>query len=230
MQADLQTLAHFQVEGMGAVTLVTAQNRWGIADVHLLPPRLVARQIACAWEAHPPQALKIGALGSGAIVEAVAEELKQHMLPPVVLDPVLESSSGYTLLETEAIQTLVKSLFPLATLITPNIPEAQRLLGSQIEDERGMQEATKRLWSFGAQAVLLKGGHAKGPESVDILYDGRTFHRFALPRISASRERGTGCRLAAGIAALMAQGAPLVEAVQGAKKALYARLQKNAVS
>jgi hydroxymethylpyrimidine/phosphomethylpyrimidine kinase len=227
LQADLKTFERYGVYGMSAVTLVTAQNRRRMGQVFLLPPDLVAAQIECAWEECAPGAIKTGALGSKAIVEAVVHALKSHHLPPLVVDPVLVSSSGRKLLEPDGIDALVTQLFPLATLITPNLLEAEVLLQRAIsaDDEAQMWEAAHALKRFGPKAVLLKGGHASGPEAVDFLLDGQTCHRLALPRRVGAELHGSGCLLSAAIAARLAWGDSLHKAVEEAKGYVFRQIE-----
>ncbi|CEK19215.1 phosphomethylpyrimidine kinase [Chthonomonas calidirosea] len=228
LQADLKTFERYGVYGMSAVTLITAQNRRHIKEVFLLPPDLVTAQIECAWEEVPPRAIKIGALGSRAIVEAVVRALRRPDLPPLVVDPVVVSSSGKRLLESDGLEVLITQLFPMATLITPNLLEAEVLLKRAIaaDDEKQMQEAVYALKHLGPQAVLLKGGHGVGPEAVDLLFDGQTCHRLALPRLTGTTLHGSGCRLSAAIAARLALGDSLHAAVEGAKRYVFYQMEK----
>ncbi|WP_345786385.1 bifunctional hydroxymethylpyrimidine kinase/phosphomethylpyrimidine kinase [Chthonomonas sp.] len=232
LQADLKTFERYGVYGMSAVTLITAQNRRRIDQVFLLPPDLVAAQIECAWEECSPHAIKTGALGSKTIVEAVVQALNGHHLPPLVVDPVFVSSSGKKLLEPDGIEALVTQLFPLATLITPNLFEAEVLLQRAIaaDDEEQMWEATHALKHLGPKAVLLKGGHASGPEAVDFLFDGQTCHRLALPRLAGAELHGSGCRLSAAIAARLAWGDSLHKAVEEAKGYVFRQMESTSFS
>ncbi|CCW35463.1 phosphomethylpyrimidine kinase [Chthonomonas calidirosea] len=228
LQADLKTFERYGVYGMSAVTLITAQNRRHIKEVFLLPPDLVTAQIECAWEEVPPRAIKIGALGNRAIVEAVVRALRRPDLPPLVVDPVVVSSSGKRLLESDGLEVLITQLFPMATLITPNLLEAEVLLKGAIaaDDEKQMQEAVYALKRLGPQAVLLKGGHGVGPEAVDFLFDGQTCHRLALPRLTGTTLHGSGCQLSAAIAARLALGDSLRAAVEEAKRYVFYQMEK----
>ena len=216
VQADLKTFAAHGVYGASAITAVTAQNSRGVHAVHRLPPAIVAAQLAAVLEDIPVTAVKIGMLSSADIITAIAEQLRAQPVPNIVLDTVMLSSSGQRLLDSDAVPVLREYLFPLATVITPNLPEAASLLGrAAITDPL---EASRALLELGAGAVLLKGGHAAGEELVDVLLtrDRPEPYLFRHRRIDTPNTHGTGCALSAALAARLAQGVPLAMAVDGA--------------
>ena len=225
IQADLKTFAAHGAYGMSVVTAVTAQNTRAVTAVHALPPELVAAQIDAVFEDLGVDAVKIGMLAEASIVHAVAERLRAHGAGragrgagrevPVVLDPVMVAKSGDPLLAPDAVAALRDELLPIATLATPNLPEAERLSGLSGRSEPEREAIARRLAARGP-AVLVKGGHGEGDEVVDLLVDGETVHRFAGPRIATSATHGTGCTLSSAIAARLAAGEPLAAAVGGA--------------
>ncbi|MER3537641.1 MAG: bifunctional hydroxymethylpyrimidine kinase/phosphomethylpyrimidine kinase [Thermus sp.] len=225
VQADLKVFFRFGVYGMSALTLCTVQNTLGVQGVHLLPPGFVYEQIQAVAQDLPVHAAKTGALGSGAIVEAVARAVRAFGLEPLVVDPVMVAKSGDLLLEKEAVEALKTLLFPQAALITPNRLEAEVLLGQPIRTLKEAEEAAKALLLLGPRAVLLKGGHWDGPESTDLLATREGVWRFSAPRVKTRQTHGTGCTLSAAIAALLARGRPLEEAVAEAKRYLTQALK-----
>ncbi len=225
VQADLKVFFRFGVYGMSALTLLTVQNTLGVQGVHLLPPELVYDQIRGVAQDLPVHAAKTGALGNGAIVEAVARAVRAFGLEPLVVDPVMVAKSGDLLLEKEAVEALKTLLFPQATLITPNRLEAEVLLGQPIRTLEEAEEAARALLLLGPQAVLLKGGHLEGEEATDLLASREGVWRFSAPRVKTRQTHGTGCTLSAAIAALLARGRPLEEAVAGAKRYLTQALK-----
>ena len=217
IQADLKTFQRFGVYGTSALTLVTAQNTVGVRAVELLPTQLITQQIASVAEDFEVRAAKTGALGSGEIIEAVAAALEEHAIPNPVVDPVMISKHGDSLLDAGAVETLKARLFPKAALVTPNLHEAAALLGRVVESEEAMREAARAVCDLGAAAALVKGGHLPGGEAVDLFYDGSDFVRLAAPRIETPHTHGTGCTYSAAITALLARGETLAEAIREAK-------------
>ncbi len=217
IQADLKTFQRFGVYGTSALTLVTAQNTVGVRAVELLSTQLITQQIAAVAEDFEVRAAKTGALGSSEIIEAVAAALEEHAIPSPVVDPVMISKHGDSLLDAGAVETLKARLFPKAALVTPNLHEAAALLGRVVESEEAMREAARAVCDLGAAAALVKGGHLPGREAVDLFYDGSDFVRLAAPRIETPHTHGTGCTYSAAITALLARGKTLVEAVREAK-------------
>jgi hydroxymethylpyrimidine/phosphomethylpyrimidine kinase len=242
---DVQVLRDFGIDALCAVTAVTAQSDQRVARVHHVPAEVVRAQIAAALGTRPVDAVKIGMLGDRATVEAVAESLAQRGSPdrperlpqrafrdgpagPVVIDPVLVSSSGGMLLDAPGRAALLQRLVPLATLVTPNVPEVAALLGEAVAtDEASLVRQGERLLGFGCQAILLKGGHASGEAAVDLLITPRNVERITASRVSGS-SRGTGCALASGIAAGLASGLPLLEACRRAKSYVLERMLTRA--
>ena len=229
VQADLKVFFRFGVYGTSALTLVTAQNTLGVQRVHLLPPEVVYAQIESVAQDFPLHAAKTGALGDAAIVEAVAEAVRRFGVRPLVVDPVMVAKGGDPLLAKEAAAALKERLFPLADLVTPNRLEAEALLGRPIRTLEEAEEAAKALLALGPTAAPLKGGHLEGEEAVDLLATRGGVLRFSAPRVHTRNTHGTGCTLSAAIAALLAKGRPLAEAVAEAK-AYLTRALKTAPS
>ena len=219
IQADLKTFAALGVYGTSAITALTAQNTLGVQGVFDVPADFVRRQLTSIFDDFEVGAVKIGMISRPDTIEVVADELARRRAPAIVLDPVMVATSGDRLTSDEAMRALRTVLFPLARLITPNIPEAAALLRSKpAETEAAMEEQARELLEFGPAAVLVKGGHGTGPESVDLLVDGHGTHRFAAPRHRTRHTHGTGCTLSAAIAALLVSGKDLCSAVEGAKR------------
>ena len=218
IQADLKTFSALGVYGASAITALTAQNTQGVEAVLVVPPDFVARQIKVVVRDLKIGAVKIGMLATSEVIEAVAGALEALPGVPVVLDPVMVAASGDVLLDGDAIDTLRTVLLPRATVITPNLPEAAKLLGIDAANtETEMVEQARRLKALGAKAVLVKGGHADGPEAVDLLLDAEGELRLAAPRLATRNTHGTGCTLSSAIAAELAKRASLREAVVAAK-------------
>jgi hydroxymethylpyrimidine/phosphomethylpyrimidine kinase len=218
IQADLKTFAAFGVYGASVVTAVTAQNTNGVAAIHEVPPAFVTAQIDAVLSDLTVNAVKIGMLGNAATIAAVAAGLDRYRRASVVLDPVMAATSGERLLAPDAFAALRTELMPRALLITPNLAEAAILLDEpEAADEAVMKLQAERLVARGAKAVLLKGGHGRGEESVDILVIGNEIVRLAAQRVATRNTHGTGCTLAAAIAAGLAKGQDLVTAVRAAK-------------
>lgn len=227
IQADLRTFAAFGVWGTAAVTAVTAQNHRGVLAARIVEPELVAAQIDAAAEAADLGAVKTGMLGDTAVIEAVASSVERQALGPLVVDPVQAASQGGRLLDPEALPVLVQRLLPLSAVVTPNLPEAEALLGVRITDRDDMPAAAAALASMGPGAVLLKGGHLPGPDSPDLLWqEGRAIWLEGT-RIPAAHSHGTGCTLSAAITAQLARGESLPDACRTAKD--YVRLALQAL-
>jgi hydroxymethylpyrimidine/phosphomethylpyrimidine kinase len=225
IQADLKTFAALGVYGASAITALTAQNTRGVDAVHVVPPDFVLAQMKAVARDLKVDAIKIGMLATGAVVAVVAEGLGDFAGVPVVLDPVMVAASGDALLDDDAVATLRSKLLPLATLITPNLPEAAKLLdATEARDEREMAEQAQKIKALGAQAMLIKGGHAKGAKAVDLLIDGEGEMRLEAPRVATNNTHGTGCTLSSAIAAELAKGATLREAVAKGKVYIMAAI------
>ena len=216
IQADLKTFHQWGVYGTSAVTAVTAQNTLGVQEIHPVPTATIAAQIRSVATDLPPAAVKSGMLATAEIVRTVADAIRSHRLGCYVLDPVMVATSGDTLLERDAVAAVRDELLPLATVVTPNWPEAALLTGVTEANLSGMAMAARDIVDAGADAVLVKGGHLGGDEVVDLYWDGESEHLFRGPRIRTRHTHGTGCTLSAAIAAGLARGAPLSEAVGAA--------------
>ena len=216
IQADLKTFHQWSVFGTSAVTAVTAQNTLGVQEIHPVPATTITAQIRSVATDLPPRAVKTGMLATAEIVGAVAAAIRRHRLGSYVLDPVMVATSGDTLLARDAVTAVRHELLHLATIVTPNWPEAALLTGVTKANQRGMARAARALVEAGAGAALVKGGHLGGDEVVDLLWDGESEVLFRGPRIDTRHTHGTGCTLSAAIAAGLARGAPLDEAVGAA--------------
>lgn len=224
IQADLKTFSALGVYGTSALTAITAQNTLGVQAVAGLAPALVAAQIASVLEDIPPDAVKIGMLASPEIIEAVAGALAGYA-GPVVLDPVMVAKSGDVLLRSEAIAALRALLLPRATLLTPNLPEAAQLLGQpEAATPEEIISQGHALRGLGAHAVLMKGGHAPGPVCTDRLAIADGVLSFSAPRLATRNTHGTGCTLSSAIAAGLARGLSLPEAITRAHGWLHAAI------
>lgn len=218
IQADIKTITLLGSYAATVLTALTAQNTRGVASIHGLPPSFVCDQLEAVLSDIPIDIIKTGMLHTPAIISVLAEKLGERKIYiPMVIDPVMIAKGGATLLEREAVQTFCDQLLPLAYLLTPNVPEAERLLGRSIQNEAEMEQAAKDLHALGAANVLVKGGHMSGSHSTDILFDGARCHRFTAERIFTCNTHGTGCSYASAIAALLAQGEPLLTAVERSK-------------
>jgi len=217
IQADLKTFAAYGVYGVSAVTAVTAQNTQGVAESSPLAADLVAAQIEAVAADVAVQAVKTGMLATAAIVEAVAAAIRALELPLVVVDPVMVSKNGRPLLDEDGVAMLKTELLGLAAVVTPNIPEAERLTGRRIDSLEQARAAAVEIQQLGASAVVVTGGHAPGDVIVDVLFDGAAFTELEAARIGAEPAHGTGCTFASAVAANLALGRPLVDAVVDAQ-------------
>jgi hydroxymethylpyrimidine/phosphomethylpyrimidine kinase len=226
IQADLKTFAALGTYGCSAICALTAQNTQTVTAIHEVPPEFVTAQLKAVFDDIEIAAVKIGMLSSREVIDAVAAGLERHGVRKIVLDPVMVAKSGARLLRPDAVEALKQRLLPLATLITPNLPEAGDLLGIEAPgDEAGMVEAAAALRALGPSAVLIKGGHLEDADSADILDDGGEPLTLVAPRIATANTHGTGCTLSSAIAALLGKGMPLRDAISGAKAYLTGALQ-----
>jgi hydroxymethylpyrimidine/phosphomethylpyrimidine kinase len=225
IQADLRTFAAHRVHGCSAVTAITAQNSLGVTDWAPVEPRLVVAQIEAVATDMPVAATKTGMLGTAEIVAAVAEAAGRLALGPLVVDPVMVAKSGDRLLDAAAEQAY-RALLPLAALATPNLHEAEVLLGRPVRDLAAMRQAARDLRALGPAAVLVKGGGLPGAP-VDVFFDGERLEEILAPRVDTRNVHGTGCTLSAAICARLALGAPLLEAVRRAKAWLTEALRRS---
>jgi hydroxymethylpyrimidine/phosphomethylpyrimidine kinase len=229
IQADLKTFSALGCFGMTAITALTAQNTTGVRAIHGVPPQMLKDQIDAVVEDIGVDAVKIGMLHAPDIVHTVAEAIDHHQLQHVVLDPVMIATSGAVLIENDAVQALVKQLFPRAALITPNLDEAGFLVGRTLHTEADMQTAARELLTQGAQAVLLKGGHLAGDQVCDLFMSTKGDHWWLrAPRIASANTHGTGCTLSSAIAAHLALGLTLQDAIHAAHAYVRQALQAGA--
>lgn len=224
IQADIKTITVHGLYAMSAVTALTIQNTLGVSAVEAVSSSLVAQQIDCVFEDIRPDAIKIGMLGNAGIIRTVAKRLSFYRAECVVLDPVMVSTSGRKLLDPEAVELLRDMLFPLAQVITPNLPEAEALCGFSVQNEMEMERAARFLSEQSGVAVLLKGGHLTG-RADDLLYEGREAHWLSGERVSNPNTHGTGCTLSSAIACHLAQGEDLLKSVRQAKSYLTGTLK-----
>lgn len=229
IQADLKTFAALGCFGMSAITALTAQNTLGVRSIHGVPVSHLRDQIDAVVEDIGVQAVKIGMLHAPDVVQTVSDAIDRHALPNVVLDPVMLATSGAALIDSPAIAGLVQALFPRALLITPNLDEAALLVGRPLHSEQDMEAAAQQLLTMGARAVLIKGGHMSGDVVCDLLQlPGAAPLWMRAPRIATPNTHGTGCTLSSGIAAHLAMGASLPEAVQAARTFVRSALEAGA--
>lgn len=217
IQADLKTFAAHGVYGTSAITALTAQNTVGVTGVHVVPDDFVTAQIEAIVSDLGCDAVKTGMLANSTIVEAVAAAVESLELPNLVVDPVMVAKSGDHLLDDEAVHAMRWTLLRLARVVTPNIPEAEVLAKMSITSVADMKEAARRIAMLKPAAVVIKGGHLAGPEVIDILFEKGAIHEWVGPRIEGPNTHGTGCTFAAAIAAHLARGAALRDAVPAAK-------------
>ncbi len=218
IQADLKTFSALGVYGASAIAALTAQNTRGVTGIHDVPPDFVTAQIDAVFSDLKVGAVKLGMLSNAAVIAAVADGLARYRQTNVVLDPVMVATSGDRLLKPDAIDILRKRLIPMALVVTPNLPEAAALLDTSVAaDEATMRAQGERLLALGAKAVLIKGGHADGSESVDLLIEPNGVTRLTSPRFDTKNTHGTGCTLSSAIAAGLAKGLTLADATRAAK-------------
>jgi hydroxymethylpyrimidine/phosphomethylpyrimidine kinase len=217
IQADLKTFAALGVYGTSAITAITAQNTVGVTQILALNPNLVGAQIDAVIGDIGADAVKTGMLANARIIDMVAKKIGEHRLRNVVVDPVMVATSGDLLIQKNAVAVLRTRLIPLATVVTPNLPEAEELTGMKLRTSAEIDEAAKRIVKMGAKTVIIKGGHRKGP-AVDLFYDGKKFTALNAPRIRTKNTHGTGCTFSAAIAAYLAKGEKIESAVASAKR------------
>lgn len=212
IQADLKTFGALGVFGTSAITAITAQNTTGVRGVEMVSTALILSQIDAVLDDIGAGAIKTGMLGTAEVVEAVARRLREGVTAPIVVDPVMIAKSRHRLLAEDAVAAMVRHLLPLATVLTPNAPEAEALTGYPVRTEADAREAARRLLDLGPRAVIVKGGHLETDDVVDLLLDGQHFHEARGPRHATRHTHGTGCTFAAAIAAHLALGHELPEA------------------
>jgi hydroxymethylpyrimidine/phosphomethylpyrimidine kinase len=225
IQADLKTLTAFRVFGTSVLTAVTAQDSVGVHAIVNLPPEFVARQLDAVLGDIGADAAKTGMLSTAPIIHAVADRLRAYGVQRLVVDPVMIAKSGDPLLEPDARRALVEAVLPLALIVTPNLHEAAALADLPVATLEDMETAARRIHALGPAWVLVKGGHLKGDQAVDLLFDGREVTPFAAERVPTPHTHGTGCTYSAAIAAGLARGASVPEAVAEAKRYVTAAIR-----
>jgi len=217
IQADLKTFSALGVYGLSVITSVTAQNTQGVIGIEDLSLEIVDKQLEVIFSDIRVDAIKIGMVSKEDIIKIISENLQKRNCKNIILDPVMISETGHSLLAKEAVDSLLNDLCPLSFLITPNLPEAEAILDQNINTVKEMKKAAKKIYNFGTENVLLKGGHLKG-EAIDILFDGHDFFEYNVKRINTKNTHGTGCTYSSAIAAYIARGYKLPEAIDKAKK------------
>ena len=226
IQADLKTFAALGVYGTSALTAITAQNTVGVTAVYEIPTDIIVAQITAVIGDIGTDAVKTGMLSNSAIVEVVAQALKRHRVERLVVDPVMVAKSGDSLLQPEAVDAVRTQLLPLAAVLTPNIPEAEVLTGMTISSQEDMRRAAQLIVGMGARGVVVKGGHLEGP-ATDLFYDGSQFREFTAPRIDTVNTHGTGCTFASAVAAGLAKGMNVLDAVAQAKEYVTEAIRRS---
>lgn len=224
IQADLATFAAHRVHGFSVLTALIAQSSAAVERVAEVAPSMVRAQIECVVAETMPRAVKIGALGNAAIVRAVAHAIAEFRIPPPVVDPVLVASAGGRLIDLGGTRAIRRFLIPLATILTPNLAEAEALTGIRCDSGEAIRRAAREFVAMGARAVVIKGGHRAGPP-IDLFYDGRRFVELSGARIARGDVHGTGCVFSAAIAASLARGMELLGAVRAAKRYVTAAIR-----
>jgi hydroxymethylpyrimidine/phosphomethylpyrimidine kinase len=228
IQADLKTFQELGAYGMSVITALTAQNTQGVHGVYPQTKEAVVAQLDAVLSDIGVDAVKTGMLFSSEIIEAVSHKLREYKVEQIVIDPVMVAKGGQSLLQEEAIEAVRKYLIPLATVITPNVPEAEVIIGEKgIASLEDMKEAARKIHRLGAQNVVLKGGHLHGEESTDVLFDGSEFTYLPVKRIQTKHTHGTGCTFAAAIAAGLAKGQSVLEATKIAKEFISCAIQHS---
>lgn len=217
IQADIKTMSAIGVFGMSVIVSVVAENTSRVISIEDVSPKLIADQIDAVFEDIEVDAVKVGMLSTPECMKTVAAKLKEYSPKHVVIDPVMYAKNGCPLMQESSIDTLIKTVIPLATLLTPNIPEAEKIADTKIETVEDMKTAALKIYDMGAKAVLVKGGHYMG-EAQDILFDGESFHTYVKGRINTKNTHGTGCTLSSAIASYLALGETLPGAVERAKE------------
>jgi len=217
IQADLKTFSAHGVFGMTAIVSVVAENTFRVIEFQDIRTDIIEKQIDAVFEDIPPDAVKIGMLSCRETMLSVGTKLQEWKPKNVVIDPVMYAKNGCALMHPDAIETLIKEIVPLADLIMPNIPEAEKMAGITIKNQTDMEKAAKIIHKMGCKAVLVKGGHSEG-DATDILFDGDAFHYYIVPRIDTKNTHGTGCTYSSAITSNLALGYSMPQAVEHAKK------------
>ena len=220
IQADLKTFSAHGIFGMSVVVSVVAENTCRVIDIQDVTPDMIEKQIDAVFEDIEVNAVKVGMLSTPACMKAVAGKLRQYKPENVVIDPVMYAKNGSPLMAPNATGELIATVIPLAGILTPNIPEAEKITGMTIENAADMEDAARRIYSMGCKNVLVKGGHATGGVDValDVLFDGEGFYRYEAPRVDTKNTHGTGCTYSSAIASNLALGLDIKSAVAAAKE------------
>lgn len=226
IQADLKTFSALGAYGMSVITAVTAQNTMGVFNVRELDVDIIRDQIDCLFDDIKIDAVKVGMVSSIEIIDVIGECLKKNNADNIVVDPVMVSKSGYHLLREEAKEELVKVLFPLAEVVTPNLFEAELITGDKIENLAQMEVAAVKINGLGGMKVIVKGGHLTG-DAIDVVYDGKNFSYLKGTRIETKNTHGTGCTFSSAIAALLARGYTVAEAARQAKEYINGAIEHS---
>lgn len=216
IQADLKTFSAHGVFGMSAVVSVVAENTSRVLDIQDVTPDMIGKQIDAVFEDIQVDAVKVGMLSTAECMETVASKLRQYQPRHIVIDPVMYAKNGSPLMDPNAIETLITQIIPCATVLTPNIPEAECITGDTIASVEDMKRVAKRIHNMGCENVIIKGGHATG-DAVDILYDGTAFYEYEVARIDTKNTHGTGCTFSSSIASNLAKGKDITVATEKAK-------------
>ena len=224
IQADIKTITAHKMYAMSAITALTAQNTTGVYGISEVSPEFVAQQIDCIFNDIRPDSVKIGMVSSSAIIETIVQKLKEHKAENIVVDPVMVATSGSKLISDEARDTLINKLLPIATVITPNIPESEVLCGFEIKDEDGMVRAAEKIAESFKGAILVKGGRLVN-DATDLLYEDGKSSWFSSERIDNPNTHGTGCTLSSAIACNLAAGYSLEDSIRNAKEYLTGALR-----
>ncbi|MEY8417271.1 bifunctional hydroxymethylpyrimidine kinase/phosphomethylpyrimidine kinase [Tissierella praeacuta] len=216
IQADLKTFSAHRVYGMSVITAVTAQNSQGVFAVQDISVDIIQKQIEVIFDDIFVDATKIGMVSKTETIKTIAHTLSKYKINNLVVDPVMVSKSGFHLLQPDAKETLINHLFPITTVVTPNIPEAEVITGLEIQNLNDVEKAAKIIYKMGPKYVLVKGGHMEG-EALDVLYDGQKFNYYNSPRINSKNTHGTGCTLSSAIASNLGKGLSVTESIEKAK-------------
>ena len=227
IQADLKTFLALGVYGMSVLTSITAQNTLGVQGIHDLPPDFVGLQIDSVMQDIGADAVKIGMLSNAQIIKTVSKKIKKYQVKNLVIDPVMVAKGGDRLLRVDAVKELKQDLIPLAMIVTPNLGEAEVLSELRIQNIEDMKKAARKIYKLGAKNILIKGGHLLSNKAIDLLYNGENFREFKAERINTKNTHGTGCTLSSAIAAGLAQGKKVEEAVNTAKKYITLAIQNS---
>lgn len=226
IQADLKTFSAHGVFGMSVIVSVVAENTSRVIDIQDITPDMIERQIDAVFEDIEVDAVKIGMLSTEPCMKAVARKLEQYKPNNVVIDPVMYAKNGCPLMDPNSIETLIKVIIPRADLLTPNIPEAEKISNAKISSTEDMKMVAKRIYDMGCKNVLVKGGHAIG-NALDVLYDGKDFYYFEVKRINTKNTHGTGCTFSSAIASNLALGMTMPAAVDKAKKYITTAIEHS---